>query len=154
MSDITRLALQTQTDLKQQSNVEVNSTKYLTLTRTATQSLVTTGTTLVWQSTVRNLGFTWSGSAITIPQNGYYHIDITLVIGSNTSFSIDMLVNTIAVARLLNSQGSNAFRFGGMRYFTQGNTLEFKALVGANRTLAVNAYGAVDESPFLHIVKI
>jgi hypothetical protein len=154
MSDITRLVLQTQTDLRQQSNVEVDTPTYLTLTRTTTQSLVTTGTTLVWQSEARNRGFTWSGSAITIPVSGYYHIDITLVIGSNTSFSIDMLVNTLAVARLVNSGGGNAFRFEGMRYFTQGNTLEFRALVGANRTLAVNAYGAVDESPFLHIVKI
>lgn len=131
------------------------ATVYLTLTRTNTLSLTTAGTIVTWQSEVRNVGFTWSaGTSITIPQSGYYAMDITMRIGSNTSFSVDLLLSSVAVARLVNSQGGNAFRFIGIRYYTTGDSIEFKAIVGANRTLAVNAYGDEDESPFLHIVRI
>lgn len=128
---------------------------YLTLRRTTTQSVTTAGTIISWEDAVRNVGFTWSaGTSITIPQTGYYAIDMTVAFASNTTFSIDLLLASVAVARLVNSQGGNAFRFVGIRQFTTGDSFELKALVTANRTILVNAYNAADESPFLHIVRI
>ena len=146
--------IMTRQRVDQLERVEKNAT-YLTLRRTTTQSLTTAGTIVSWDDAVRNVGFTWSaGTSITIPQSGYYLMDITMSFGSNTSFSVELLLASVAVARLVNSQGGNAFRFAGTRFFTTGDSIEFRALVGANRTLAVNAYGTADESPFLHIVRV
>lgn len=146
--------LLTRQRVDQLERIEQGGGAYLTLTRTATLSLATTGTIITWQSEVRSRAITWSGSAITIPSDGYYLLDMTCVIGSNTSFSVDLLVGSVAVARLVNSQGGNNFRFMGMRYFSASDSVEVKAIVGGGRTLAVNAYSTADESPFLHIVKL
>jgi hypothetical protein len=146
--------MRTRQRVDQLERIEQGGGAYLTLTRTATLSLATTGTIITWQSEVRSRAITWSGSAITIPSDGYYALDMTCTIGSNTGFSVDLLVGSVAVARLVNSTGGNAFRFIGMRYFSASDSVEVRANVAAARTLAVNAYGTADESPFLHIVKL
>lgn len=157
MTEITRLSLQTQTDLRQQSNVEVDSPRYITLTRTATLAIaVSPGTTITWQSEVRSSGgFTWSGTNVTIPMSGYYHLDFVFELGSGAAYTVELLVDGVAVSR------PGIFYSGGTvghamvtRFYSAGSTVALRVSVAASRTMLVNAYGTANESPFLHIVKV
>jgi hypothetical protein len=128
---------------------------YLTLTRTAIITIATTGTVITWQSEVRGNGFTWSGTTITIPSDGYYAIDFAFELNSFASYTVDFIVNTVDVGRLATyDSGSVRFRAVGTRYFSEGDALEIKMVVGAARNVLVNAYDTSWESPFLHIIKV
>ena len=156
MIDLARLALKTQTDLRQQSNIEIDAPRYITLTRTATLAIATTGTLIVWQSEVRNVGgFTWSGSNITIPVSGYYLIDMAWNYNSASVTTVDVIVNGTDTGRSsLYYGGGTRNRATFTRYFTALDTLAITVTVVAGRTMQVSAYGTSYESPFLHIVKV
>lgn len=129
---------------------------YLTLRRTTTQSITTAGTIVSWEDAVRNVGFTWSaGTTISIPQSGYYILDLVWSFSSNTGTSVDLLVGGVATARMVNSSGGGqSFRAIAMRYFTTSDSVEVRINVAAGRTMQVIAYGSLDESPFLHIARV
>lgn len=127
----------------------------LTLTRTATLAITTAGTLITWQSEIRNQGFTWSGTNITIPTSGYYTIFIAYRASANATVYASLVVNTVTVARMSASPGNqNRLSNTAMRYFTTGDTLAVGFDTVANFTLNVNAENAADESPILHIVQL
>lgn len=128
---------------------------YLTLTRTTTFTATTTGTVIVWEAEDRSNGITWSGSEITIPDDGYYVMNVVVSVTSFTSPAYEMLVNGVYVGRLaMYEAGSTRWPGIAMRYFTAGDVLEIRLLLGQNRTIQVVAYDSAGESPYLHIVKV
>ena len=160
--DLTRIALQTRRDLQQQSNIELSSTAvspvYLTLTRTTTLSVGPAGAVVTWQSEDRNSGFTWSGSVITIPSDGYYLIDVVGYWNSvlNPSTFARILIGGVVIERMTNFYyaNNNAFRVMAMRHFSQGDNVEIQLFNPATSTLTVIAYSVANNSPYLHIVKV
>jgi len=127
----------------------------LTLTRSATLSITTAGTTITWQTEIRNNGFTWSGTTITMPTSGYYSIFIAFRASAAASPTVQLVVNTVSVARMSASPSSqNRLSVIAMRYFTTGDALSILMDTAANFTLNVNAENAADESPILHIVQL
>ena len=128
---------------------------YLTLTRTNTLTIATTGTIVTWESEVRGNGFTWSGSGITIPDDGYYVIDLTYDINSAAVMYADIYVNTTNVSKMSQYYGvGTRQRSTAMRYFSASDILEIRLVGILARTMQVTAYDTTGESPFLHIVKV
>jgi hypothetical protein len=127
----------------------------LTLTRTATLSITTAGTTITWQSEIRNNGFTWSGTTITMPTSGFYNLSIAFRASVASTVYTSLIVNTIAVSRMADS-GANQNKLSviAMRYFTAGDTLSILMDCVANFTLNLNAENVADESPIFHIVQL
>ncbi len=147
--------IMTRQRVDQLERVEKNLT-YLTLRRTTTQSITTAGTIVSWGDAVRNAGFTWSaGTSITIPQSGYYIIDMAFTFNSASVVNSDLLVGGTVTNRFTNYYGSGiANRIAALRHFTTGDSVEVQLTPVANRTLQVVAYGSAGESPFLHIVRV
>jgi len=127
----------------------------LTLTRTATLAITTAGTTITWQTEVRNQGFTWSGADITIPTSGYYSISVIYTSGGAHGSTMRLFVNTVNVLSMP-SDGLVSVRhaFAMMRYFQTNDVIQVNALPGANTTVQINAEGAVNESPFIHVTQL
>jgi hypothetical protein len=129
---------------------------YITLRRTGTLAITTAGTIITWQDEVRSNGITWSGSEVTIPSDGYYVVNLTWRLDSNTSNRVELLVNGYYVRRLANTNDAVGNRYSGvgMRYFSEGDIIEVSVSVAANRTILVTNFGNSNESPFLEIVKV
>jgi len=78
-------------------SISFNQPASLTLTRINTLAVLTTGTTVTWESEIRNSGFTWSGTSITIPASGYYTIQCTVLINISVGLSMQRVVNGVTV---------------------------------------------------------
>jgi hypothetical protein len=144
-------SLQKQVDV--QTNVEQPSAA-LTLTRSATLAVVTTGTTITWQVEPRNSQFTWSGTTITMPTNGYYAVQVACAIAISTGFAIQRVVNGTIISMMPSLPAGTYFLASNTSYYTGGSTLQIRVGVGANTTLLLNAENAANESPILHIVQL
>ncbi len=129
--------------------------KQLTLTRTTTFAITTAGTTIVMESEIRNNGFTWTGSQVTIPDAGYYQV--TLLYASTVAHTVQarIFVNTVNVA-FMASYGLSSTRQAVTitRYFNSGNIVQINLLPSANTTINVAAEFAVSESPIMHVVQM
>lgn len=128
----------------------------LTLTRSATLAITTAGTSITWQVETRNNGFTWSGTEVTIPTNGYYTINLqyNAAATSTTTYAI-LRVNGVNVAFFSNSSvNSTLHAFTVMRYFTADDLIEARVVPAANSTISVNAENVASESPILHVVQM
>ena len=129
----------------------------LTLTRSATLSITTAGTTITWQTETRNQGFTWSGTTITIPTSGYYGITLTYGTSGNHTGFVQCIVNGIAAPTAMAYSGAaiTAQVYFLMKYFTQSDAVQLKVFPSTNQTIQVNAESGVQNaSPFLHITQL
>lgn len=137
-----------------QTNIEIPSAA-LTLTRSAVLAITTAGTLITWQVETRNQGFTWSGSTITIPTSGYYAVQVFLAIANTYALSMQKFVNGINLGNF-SFQGSGINYHSGtmVRYFSTGDALQIRVVPGVNVNINVNAEGAANESPFIHIVQL
>lgn len=129
----------------------------LTLTRTSTLAITTAGTTITWQSELRDYQFTWSGTTITMPADGWYAIDLSFRFSANlNNFRVAIVVNGTAVKgyNLLGDVDANNCAISMMRYFAAGDAVTFLALPSANVDILVNAENSLTESPILHIVQL
>lgn len=130
---------------------------YLTLSRNANLTISTAGTIVTWQDEVRNLGFTWSGTDITIPSSGYYAVALSVRKSSATTTIrafLSLSGTRIIVMPEETSSSSTITSFYMMRYFSATNVLNIELLASASVTMQVTAYNETGESPFLHIVKV
>jgi hypothetical protein len=147
--------LLTRQRVDQLERIEQGGGAYLTLTRTSTLSVASTGTTITWQSEVRNRGFTWSGTTITIPRDGYYLLDMAWRFDVAATYLPIIFVNGInlGITTVYYGIGTRG-RIMAMRYYTAGDDVEIEITPSATRTMQVTAYDSANESPFLHIVKL
>ena len=133
--------MRTRQRVDQLERIEQGGGAYLTLTRTATLSLATTGTIITWQSEVRSRAITWSGSAITIPSDGYYVVELVFELSSGSVYTVDLLVNSTDTGRPALYYGTGTrCRAITTRYFTASDSVELRVTVVAGRTMQVNAY--------------
>jgi len=131
-----------------------NQPASLTLTRLNTLAVTTAGTTITWESETRNNGFTWSGTDITIPTDGYYMIQVACNIAFSTGFNISRSVNSTVISMTPSLPAGTYFFASNASYYTIGTILQINVASGANTTLLVNAEGIVNESPIIHIVQL
>lgn len=129
---------------------------YLTLTRSANLTLSTAGTIVTWQTEVRNSGFTWSGTDITMPSDGYYAISMTLA--KNITSPLIRAFLSLSGTRIITMPNENVnstvAAYSMMRYFSASDVLSIDLQPSGSVTVVVNAYDTTGESPFLHIVKV
>ena len=127
----------------------------LTLTRSATLAIVTTGTLITWQSETRNRNFNWSGDTITIPTSGYYTVQTFLQTAANVTMFTQRQINGTNIGYFGWSPVVVNYHVGTMvRYFSTGDTLQIRVAPSANTTLNVAVDGVSNESPILHIAQI
>jgi hypothetical protein len=126
----------------------------LTLTRSASLSITTAGTTITWQTETRNQGFTWSGTDITIPTAGYYLLSVIYASASTTAYA-NLLVNSVIVAQIPTSYiTSTLHTLIIMRYYATGDIINVRVFPSANTTITVVAENSAGESPILHIAQL
>jgi hypothetical protein len=131
----------------------------LTLTRSGTLAITTAGTTITWQTETRNYGFTWSGTTITIPTDGYYTVAVSVAIALNTTLQIRMILGA-ANSRVtynaapLSTGGGFMASANWCVYLNTGNTLQIALTPGANTTLNQNGEYNAAPSPFVHIAQL
>jgi hypothetical protein len=129
----------------------------LTLTRTAVLAITTAGTTITWQSEIRGYQITWSGTDITIPADGWYHISITIsTLALLNDFLYRLRVNgtTVQVASSIGDVNIDASSAHFMRYFAENDVVQINVLPSANTNILLVAENGVIESPILHIVQL
>lgn len=155
MSDLYQTSADLKATTQDLARVESPSAA-LTLTRSATLAITTAGTTITWQTEVRNQGFTWSGTTITIPTTGYYAVTFTYASSLSHTGLVQCVVNGVTAPTAMAYSGANITDqvYFLMRYFTTGDAVQIRVIPSANQTIAVNAEGAQNESPFLHIVQL
>ena len=154
MSDL----YQTSADLKAttQDLARVESpSACVTLTRSATLAITTAGTTITWQTEVRNQGFTWSGTTITIPTAGYYAVQLALGTTGSQSMAFTRIVNGVTIGGFVGLfSATNYFSGQATAYYATGDALQIRLVPGANTTVTQVAEFAATESPILHIVQL
>lgn len=154
MSDL----YQTSADLKAttQDLARVESpSACLTLTRSATLAITTAGTIITWQVEVRNQGFTWSGTDITIPTSGYYGIGAYIVTTASITMFANLVVNSAILIQMPASYlSTTAHGFFAVRYYTTGDVVNLRVGPSSNTTVSVNAENVASESPLIHIVQL
>lgn len=154
MSDL----YQTSADLKAttQDLARVESpSACVTLTRSATLAITTAGTTITWQTEVRNQGFTWSGTTITIPTAGYYAVQLALGTTGSQTMAFTRIVNGVTIGGFVGLfSATNYFSGQATAYYATGDALQIRLVPGANTTVTQVAEFAATESPILHIVQL
>ena len=150
---LTNIALRKAVDRLQQPRLYADI-PYLTLTRTNTLAVTTAGTIITWESETRNSGFTWSGTDITIPANGYYAIQVACNIAISSGLNIARIVNGIGIDMTPPVPAGTYFPVSNISYYTSGTILQISVGVGTNTTLLVNAEDTANESPILHITQL
>lgn len=131
----------------------------LTLTRSATLAITTATTQITWQTETRNYGYTWAGTTITMPTDGYYLISFHCALVLNTTLSVILVVNTRTrhnVYTAVPAITANGFAYGAMfsLYFNTNDTFSIFVTPGANTTINLNAENVAGASPFLHVVQL
>ena len=154
MSDL----YQTSADLKAttQDLARVESpSACVTLTRSATLAITTAGTVITWQTEVRNQGFTWSGTTITIPTAGYYAVQLALGTTGSQGMAFTRIVNGVTIGGFVGLfSATNYFSGQATAYYATGDALQIRLVPGANTTVTQVAEFAATESPILHIVQL
>ncbi len=127
----------------------------VTLTRSTTLAITTAGTTITWQTEVRNQGFTWSGTTITIPTAGYYAVQLALGTTGSQSMAFTRIVNGVTIGGFVGLfSATNYFSGQATAYYATGDALQIRLVPGANTTVTQVAEFAATESPILHIVQL
>jgi len=127
----------------------------ITLTRSATLAIATTGTLITWQTQTRGQGITWSTTDITIPTAGYYLIQVRLATAASVTMPIQVTVNGTTIGYFGNTFVATTYHTGTtMRYHATGDVIQIRLLPSANTTLNQAAENTLTESPFLHIAQL
>jgi hypothetical protein len=135
MIDIVRKLSSLQNQVSTSTNIETPNCA-LTLTRSATLAITTGGTTITWQVETRNSGFTWSGTTVTIPTDGFYSFFLFGTVSSNqiNFFTLVSGGNLLTVS-LVRAPTTVAT---AMYYLTEGTTFTVVVTPSANVTLSAN----------------
>ena len=127
----------------------------LTLTRSATLAIVTTGTVITWQTQTRGQGITWSGTTITIPTAGYYLIQTLLGTSANVTMYSQLIINTVNVGYYAYTWTATTYHVGSiMRYFATGDTVQINVIPSANVNITQTTETVSNASPWLHITQL
>lgn len=157
LSELYQMVSDTQSALSTVQTAETPAA-YLTLTRTATLSITTAGTQIVWQSALRSQGITWSGTTVTIPSDGYYHLSVSIALAAATNTYIRFVVNGanahIVYSTPFSTGGGFAAATAVMLYLFESDTVVVSLTPAANTTLNQNGEGFAAPSPMLHIVQL
>jgi hypothetical protein len=146
-----------QFDQRQAEVVRRNETPFaaLTLTRTASLAVLSTGTVITWQSQTRGIGITWATTDVTIPTSGFYLLELSLQYAANVTGFASVTVNGTLIGNFMFYSTATTRHVGAfMRYYSTGDTLRITVTPSANTTLNVAAEGVLQESPILSIVQL
>ena len=129
---------------------------YLTVTITATLAITTAGTTIVWQSVIRQANITVASDTITIQNAGYYMFSATFgTVANLTSLRMTLQrgVNYVSTVESegLSTGGGYIFNFSTGFYATAGSTYKIVLTPSANTTLNFNGEGFAGPTPILNI---
>ena len=153
------------TTLNQLQRWQVNSSNsqysYLTLSSSEVQTTVPSVTQmLLWDfelfnsslNDVNQSPFVWSGSSITIPQEGYYVLSLQIQFDGPCTKTAWIYVNGIAMDAINDSYNSNIMSVSFLRFFAESDILEIGINTSVNVAIVSNVYNDVNESPILNVV--
>jgi hypothetical protein len=135
---------------------QYDSALFVSLTRNATLSVTTAGVIATWQSEIDSNGMTWSGSSITVPIAGYYHITVIGSFGVKDAITGDIVLNGVEVATMGTvSSKDTKFRMESLRFYKAGDVVQIRLTTATGTmTLQVTTEDSASESPILHMVLI
>lgn len=163
MIDIIRTQSTMQNDLRNINTERPVASLSLRISDTVAVALTTAGTTIPWSAELRNLLFTWSGTDITIPNNGYYHICYYMRTNINlTSLDGKFGVTRSGISylpgqyRLTQTTSATAYTFSFMHYFLENDILSINLQPSANCNLLYRpeTTGSGGQSGIVHITQL
>jgi len=157
--------IRNQVDLqKRMRNINVERpVAALTLRINATFGLGVAGGVLTWAVEIRNLLFTWSGTDITIPTDGMYHICAyfrSSVALATLESGIDIVrggITYVGVARYeLTPAINNTYVFSFTQYFLKDDILRYRLTPSAVTNIIYSAeiVGGAGQSGILHVTQM
>jgi hypothetical protein len=135
---------------------QYDSAVFVSLTRTATLSVTTAGVIATWQSEIDSNGMTWSGSSITVPIAGYYHITVIGTLGVKDNITGDIVLNGVEVATMGTASSKDTkFRMESLRFYKAGDVVQIRLTTSTGTmTLQATTEDSANESPILHMVML
>lgn len=130
---------------------------YLTVRRTTDVAITTAGTTITWQSIVRNNNISVATDTITIDNAGYYMFSATFATVANlTSLRMTLARGAVNYVSTLHGAGLSTgggyiFNFSIGFWATAGSTYKVNLIPSANTTLNANVEGGSGPSPIMNI---
>jgi len=155
MSDLYQTSADIRSDVQSLARIERPSAA-LTLTRSSSLAITTAGTTITWQTEVRNQGFTWSTTDITIPTSGFYLFNFVFKITTTnqTALAELKLNGNLQSFMATNWNTTNAHSFTQMIYCTTSDVVQVVVTPTTNDTIAVTPENGSRPSPLLHIAQL
>lgn len=149
------------------STATYSKESFITLNRSATLSLpLNTITVVTWQqnavrrsntNTTFQTDFIYSGPStnITIPQNGYYNVSFSGATDVATTQRYVLQVGGVNMVSAYNGLSAALWSFSTTQYFTTNQVISLAlTAVSAAAVLQVNTEWGLNQSPYLHIVKV
>lgn len=135
----------------------------LSLRVNADFALAVAGATVTWSNEIRNLLFTWSGTDITIPSDGMYHICASMrtnVAIASLDGGIDVVRSGLTYLGVLQYKltPSTFFRhvYSFTQYFIKDDIIRFRLIPSVATTILYRPEitGANGQSGILHITQM
>ena len=136
----------------------------LSLSRGTVVFVANVAQVITWQTEVRNssnttyqIPITWSGTTVTLPQDGYYAITlITSYSVTTAQMGVALAVNGVASVTSIadNSTGTQIHSVSFTQYFNANDYFELSVLFTTAGTMETNQERNVRESPFLYVSRI
>lgn len=128
-----------------------------TWTHNATQSILTTGTVLTFNTQLRNSGITVDATSrfFTVNTGGMFVISLAFNLGAAVGHALYLVVNGVDTDIFVGNNSTTTYHSGiFMKYLQKNHQLSFRLASGANTTLPVVAEDAAAESPILQIAQV
>ena len=128
-----------------------------TWTHSVNQAVVTTGTTLKFDTEIRNsgVGVDATGSFFTIGSAGMYVISLAWSLSAAVGHALYLRVDGVTTDIFPGNQSTTTYHSGiFMKYLQKNHVLSFFLGVGANTNVTAVAEDAAAESPILQIAQV
>lgn len=128
-----------------------------TWTHSVSQAVVTAGTTLAFDTEIRNSGITRdvTNKLFTVNTGGMFVISLAWNLSSAVGHALYLRVNGVSTDIFPGNQSTTTFHSGiFMKYLQKGHELSFFLGVGANTNVTVVAEDSSAESPILQIAQV
>lgn len=126
----------------------------ITLTRTNSLS-IPASTDIPWEVKTRGQNITWTTTDVTIPAEGYYHIQLMFTTAASVLMNMELVYNGTSLGRIGQTWTTQTYHYANtLRYLFVNDVIRLRVIPGAATTIQVVNEFALTASPILHVVQV